>query len=69
MSGDGAGGVSGGAQQEEASYDAVLREVKEETGLDVKEDAEERIYVYIQRENRGEGDNYFVDVLSFYIRY
>ena len=30
--------VSGGAAQAgEASYDAVLREVKEETGLDVKD--------------------------------
>ena len=42
--------VSGGAAQAgEESYEAVLREVKEETGLDA----------------RGEGDNYFVDVYRF----
>ena len=42
--------VSGGAAQAgEESYEAVLREVKEETGLDA----------------RNEGDNYFVDVYRF----
>ena len=57
--------VSGGAAQAgEASYDAVLREVKEETGLDVK-DAEGGYMFTYKRENPGEGDNYFVDVYRF----
>ena len=57
--------VSGGAAQAgEASYDAVLREVKEETGLDVK-DAEGGYMFTYKRENPGEGDNYFVDVYCF----
>ncbi len=57
--------VSGGAAQAgEASYDAVLREVKEETGLDVK-DAEGGYLFTYKRENPGEGDNYFVDVYRF----
>ena len=57
--------VSGGAAQAgEASYDAVLREVKEETGLDVK-DAEGGYMFTYKRENPGEGDNYFVDVYKF----
>ena len=58
--------VSGGAAQAgEASYDAVLREVKEETGLDVK-DAEGGYMFTYKRENPGEGDNYsdFSCVLS-----
>ena len=46
--------VSGGAAQAgEASYDAVLREVKEETGLDVK-DAEGGYMFTYKRENPGD---------------
>ena len=57
--------VSGGAAQAgEASYDAVLREVKEETGLDVKGAEGGYMFTY-KRENPGEGDNYFVDVYRF----
>ena len=57
--------VSGGAAQAgESSYDAVLREVKEETGLDVKRCARRLSFTY-KRENLGEGDNYFVDVYRF----
>lgn len=57
--------VSGGAAQAgEASYDAVLREVKEETGLDVSNAQGGYLFTY-KRENPGEGDNYFVDVYRF----
>ena len=57
--------VSGGAAQAgEESYEAVLREVKEETGLDVKEAEGGYVFTY-HRENPGEGDNYFVDVYRF----
>ena len=57
--------VSGGAAQAgESSYDAVLREVKEETGLDVSGAQGGYLFTY-KRENPGEGDNYFVDVYRF----
>ena len=57
--------VSGGAAQAgEASRDAVLREVKEETGLDASEAEGGYLFTY-KRENPGEGDNYFVDVYRF----
>ena len=53
-----------GAQAGEASRDAVLREVKEETGLDASEAEGGYLFTY-KRENPGEGDNYFVDVYRF----
>lgn len=57
--------VSGGAAQSgEESYEAVLREVKEETGLDVSGAAGGYLFTY-KRENPGDGDNYFVDVYRF----
>lgn len=57
--------VSGGAAQAgEESLDAVLREVREETGLDCS-DAEGGYMFTYHRENPGEGDNYFVDVYRF----
>ena len=57
--------VSGGAAQAgEESYDAVLREVLEETGLDVSNAEGGYVFTY-HRENPGEGDNYFVDVYRF----
>ena len=57
--------VSGGAAMAgESSVDAVRREVLEETGLDVTKGKEEYLFTY-QRENPGEGDNYFVDVYRF----
>lgn len=57
--------VSGGAcQAGETSYEAVLREVKEETGLDVSSCTDAYKFTY-HRENPGEGDNYFVDVYKF----
>ena len=59
------GEVSGGAAQAgEASRDAVLREEKEETGLDDSEAEGGYLFTY-KRENPGEGDNYFVDVDRF----
>ena len=57
--------VSGGAAQAgEDSADAVLREVREETGLDVSQAKGGYVFTY-HRENPGEGDNYFVDVYRF----
>lgn len=57
--------VSGGAAQAgEDSKEAVLREVREETGLDVKEWEGGYLFSY-KRENPGEGDNYFVDIYRF----
>lgn len=57
--------VSGGAAQAgEESEEAVLREVKEETGLDVSNAEGGFLFTY-HRENLGEGDNYFVDVYRY----
>lgn len=57
--------VSGGAVQAgEDSRDAVIREVKEETGLDVTDADGGYVFSY-KRENPGEGDNYFVDIYRF----
>lgn len=57
--------VSGGAAMAgEDSKDAVVREIKEETGLDVSEAQGGFVFSY-HRENPGKGDNYFVDVYRF----
>lgn len=57
--------VSGGAAMAgEDSLDAVIREVKEETGLDVSDCEGGYLFSY-HRENPGEGDNYFVDIYRF----
>ena len=57
-------GVGGHAEGQESPEECLLREVKEETGLDVK-DAEGGYMFTYKRENPGEGDNYFVDVYRF----
>ncbi len=54
----------GGVQAGEESFDAVCREVFEETGLDVTKAKGGYQFTY-KRENPGEGDNYFVDVYRF----
>lgn len=57
--------VSGGAAQAgETSKQAVVREIKEETGLDVSK-AEGQLALTYKRVNPEEGDNYFVDVYRF----
>lgn len=57
--------VSGGAAMAgETSFEAVKREVLEETGLDVSNAAGGYVFTY-KRENPGEGDNYFVDIYRF----
>ena len=57
--------VSGGAVQAgEDSKDAVIREIAEETGLDVSGAQGGYLFSY-KRENPGEGDNYFVDIYRF----
>lgn len=59
--------VSGGAVQAgENSFDAVVREVREETGLDVSDCEGGYLFTY-HRENPGEGDNYFVDIYRFVV--
>jgi 8-oxo-dGTP pyrophosphatase MutT (NUDIX family) len=57
--------VSGGAAQAgEESEEAVKREIKEETGLDVEGAKGGYVFTY-KRENPGEGDNYFVDIYRY----
>lgn len=57
--------VSGGAAQAgEESEEAVMREIKEETGLDVSGAEGGYVFTY-HRENPGEGDNYFVDIYRY----
>ncbi len=53
----------GGVMAGESSYDAVCREVFEETGLDVRQCPHELVLTY-HRESPG--DNYFVDVYRFF---
>ena len=54
----------GGVRAGEASYDAICREIREETGLDVRGADGGLLFTYC-RENPEEGDNYFVDVYRF----
>ncbi len=54
----------GGVMAGESSLEAVLREVKEETGLSVEGWEGGYLFSY-SRENPDEGDNYFVDIYRF----
>ena len=54
----------GGVQAGESSEEAVRREVKVETGLDVRNAEGGYAFTY-KRVNPDEGDNYFVDVYRF----
>lgn len=54
----------GGVMAGEDSYAAVLREVREETGLDVSGWEGGYLFSY-RRDNPKEKDNYFVDVYRF----
>ena len=57
--------VSGGAAQAgETSQEAICREIKEETGLDVSNAEGGLVYTY-KRVNPEEKDNYFVDVYRY----
>ena len=57
-------GVGGKFEAGESPDECVIREVKEETGLDVSNAEGGYVFTY-KRENPGEGDNYFVDVYRF----
>ena len=48
----------------ESYEETALREVREETGLDISNAEGGYLFTY-KRENPGEGDNYFVDVYRF----
>ncbi|MCR4671785.1 MAG: NUDIX domain-containing protein [Lachnospiraceae bacterium] len=54
----------GGTVAGESSLEAVTREVREETGIDVS-GAEGGFLFSYHRENPGKGDNYFVDIYRF----
>ena len=54
----------GGVQAGETSYEAVCREVLEETGVDVRQADGGYLFSY-RRDNPEEGDNYFVDIYRF----
>ena len=54
----------GTVEKGEEHDETALREVKEETGLDVSSAQGGYFFTY-KRENPGEGDNYFVDVYRF----
>ena len=54
----------GGVRAGEESKEACIREVTEETGLDVSS-CPCRLRLTYHRENPGTGDNYFVDVYRF----
>ena len=54
----------GGVNAGESSEEAIIRELKEETGLDVSS-AEGGLAMTYQRENPEEKNNYFVDVYRF----
>lgn len=54
----------GGVRAGETSGEAVIREIREETSLDVRRVPGHLSYSY-HRENPGKGDNYFVDVYRF----
>lgn len=54
----------GGVMAGESSKAAVIREVGEETGLDVSQAEGGYVFSY-SRKNPGEGDNYFVDIYKF----
>ena len=54
----------GGVMAGEESKDAVIREVFEETGLDVSNADGGYVFSY-KRVNLEEGDNYFVDIYRF----
>ncbi|MCI8590003.1 MAG: NUDIX hydrolase [Clostridiales bacterium] len=53
----------GGAMAGESSYEAVLREVREETGVDVSACDYKLALTY--KRDAGGGDNYIVDVYTF----
>ncbi|SER76568.1 shikimate kinase [Lachnobacterium bovis] len=58
----------GGAMAGETSREAIIREIKEEIGLDVSKAKGGLVHTYM-RENPQEGDNYFVDIYKFYMDY
>lgn len=55
----------GGVRAGETSSDAVLREIREETGLILNSDQGKRIYTY-KNVDLDRGDNYFTDIYHFH---
>ena len=58
--------TGGGVRAGEASFDAVLREIGEETGLDPRGCEPELVYTYRNDDPEG-GDNYFVDIYHLHL--
>lgn len=56
----------GGVRAGEDSQDAVLREIKEETGIDVSSAEGGLVFTY-KRVNPEEKNNYFVDIYKFVV--
>ena len=56
----------GGAKSKESSLDAIKREVKEETGLDVING--HVVYSYFNEDEKRH-DNYFVDIYKFVLEF
>ena len=58
--------TGGGVLSGESSQQAVLREVREEVGLDVSEQPLEPVYAY-ENVDLERGDNYIVDIYHFHL--
>ena len=57
----------GGASQGESSRDAIDREVREETGLEIEKEKPVSIYCYVNQDQKHpeHPDNYFCDIYHF----
>lgn len=60
--------TGGGVRAGETPWQAICREVREETGLDVAGQPDEPVYSY-ENVDVGHGDNYFADVYHFHLEF